>query len=186
MRTLPLLGLIAVAGCRSGPRPPVELRVGQEWSYIVGSGFQTYVETARVVRPAPVEGADGVLVEGPLGTSRLGVSGERLVLASTPDAVIRPPLPLFVPTSAVWHGRVEFRDATLPAGGRIETSDVELPVGGRTLKCRLSVAKIRVGDEPVEIRTWFHAGSGIVQQEQRTNGLADQNLKLLRSPDDRP
>lgn len=164
----------------------MDLRVGREWSSIVSSGFQTYVETARVVRPAPVEGADGYLVEGPLGASRIGIAGDRILLAATPDAVIRPPLPLYVPTKAVWHGRVEFRDKTLPAGGRIWTNDAELSVGGRTLKCRLSIVKVTVGDEPVEIRTWFHPSSGIVQQEQRTNGLADQTLKLLRSPDDRP
>lgn len=162
------------------------LDVGRETTLVTQAGFQTFVKPLRIVSRAPLDGSDGVELSGPLGRARMGWIGDRLCVTQTAGAILRPPLPILTPVSktpVVWHGRTEVGDRTIPSGAKIVTEEAKLSVEGRTLPCRVATVSLTLqGEPPVELRTWFHKGSGLVQQEQRVDRALVFRTRALRLP----
>ena len=123
-----------------------------------------------------------------LGESRLAWNKKTLQASMLANTVFIPPIPLLVEdkipegktsrddefvAAATWKGHFESfgksRGATATLGQRRTTiSNGEIKVVETVL--RIQIEGVR-DDVPIEVRTCFERGVGIVKQEQRTNRL---------------
>lgn len=170
---------LLLVGC--APPRLLPLAVGQHWDYRVRSGVERDVARVEVAREAPVAGGTGWELRGPMGVSRLGYQGERLVAEGLGGAFVRPPLPIGIPvkTQALWRGWVLTPKGELPAKATVVAREAKLTVRGRPQTLNRTVVTMRVGGRTVELSTWYAPGEAIVQQEQRTDERLDLSLERV-------
>lgn len=159
-----------VFGC-GGPERLAPLSVGRKWDYRFRWGLEREMGRIEVVREVPVAGGTGWELRGPMGVSRLGYVGDRLVADQLGGAFLSPSLPIGVPvkSTVLWRGWVVSPDGRQPAKATIKAEEKSLKIQGRERNLNRTVVTMRVGGRAVELATWYAPGDGIVQQEQRTN-----------------
>ena len=178
-RSIFLLSLLLL-GCGSPPRL-VPLAVGAHWDYRFRWGLERETGRIEVVREVPVGGGTGWELRSPMGVSRLGYQGDRLVASQLGGAFLTPPLPIGIPvgTRAVWHGRVTSLRGETPGSAKVEAAPAKLLVSGQKRTLDRTVVTLRVGGKIVELVTHYAPGEGIVQQEQRTDDRLDLALDRI-------
>jgi hypothetical protein len=194
-----MLPLIALAtGCRGGS-DLMPLDVGHSWNYIVKAGFDTYVTPIKVDREVSVANTRGVELASTLGTSRMAWTGDSLVAERLAGTQFVPPIPLLFKAEETsdrpWKGHLQFVDQGFldpkdPADNRegqprlatatqSQKGDDDIPFGGKKIHCMRSTVRLQTAAHSIELITWFSAGLGIVQQEQRTDDKLLVRLTLL-------
>lgn len=165
------------------------MKSGKHWTYQVRAGFDRRVETIRVLRPLTVASVDGFELAGPLGLSRLAWVGNTLVTESAVNAHFSPPLPILMPgveltkdlprRVATWHGRVVALGKERPGSAVLTERIDKIEVGSRKASTILATLTLTIPNGKIELESWYEEGTGIVQQEQRTNGARIVQLLLL-------
>lgn len=188
--------LCVLLGCGQGGPSYMLLKEGKEWSYQVKSGFRDSVVTLKVGKPISVGGLRGFAINSDLGESRFAWDGRTLVASKLANTVFVPPIPIlaedkipdkknareneFVP-AITWKGRItSFGKSRTATGGLSQRRSMLQTVTGDIAVVE-TVVKLDIGAIPMELRTWFQRGTGIVKQEQRTNRKWLVGLELLRS-----
>lgn len=185
--------------CGQGGPSYLPLVDEKEWSYIARSSFQDNVVNLKVGNRISVGGFDGRVLTSELGESRMAWDNKRLVASMLSNTIFIPPVPLlvedkipdkkkdreaeFVPAEE-WTGSFEslgkVRKAKATLSQRRSTLQLttgEVNVVETVLKVQIDGAKDEV---PLELRTWFERGKGIVRQEQRTNRMLIVGLEFLK------
>lgn len=180
-----LLTLLIPLGCaRDDALMPLE--VGREVSYVVRTGFTSTVEPVRVARRLPVAGVRGAELVGPMGASRLAWREGVLYADSTVNGRFSPPLPLLAEDGKqrTWHGRLETLGQEQPASAILKHEKETLRLGSRRVATTLAKVVLDLPDSKgtIELDSWYQPGTGLVQQEQRTNGRRVLQLQLLSGP----
>jgi len=191
------LGLLMACG-QGGPSylPLVDEK---EWSYIEKSSFQDNVVNLKVGNKISVGGVEGRVLNSELGECRMAWDGKKLIASMLSNTVFIPPIPLLLEdkipekkkdrdaefvTADVWSGSFEslgkVRKAKATLGqrrGTLQMASGEVSVVETVLKVEIDGVK---DDVPLELRTWFERGKGIVRQEQRTNRMLIVGLEFLK------
>lgn len=168
-RFLPLVLVVGTTlGCGSDSRL-APLSVGQKWDYKFQFGL--HVESGQIVvaREVPVAGGVGWELKGPMGVSRVGYDGDRLVADQLAGAFLRPPLPIGVPLKdkvPVWKGWVQSAGAPKPAKATITASETRIEIGSRRRSANKTVVRMWIDGKAIELATYYIPGSGIVSQDQ--------------------
>ena len=180
--------MVFLVACGQGGPSYMPLVDEKEWSYSEFSTFQRNVPVIKVGKKISVGGVEGRVLTSDLGESRLAWDGKKLVASMLANTIFNPPIPLlvedkipdkrstreedYVPADD-WTGHFEslgkVRSARAILSQRrtvIQLNSGETNVIETVLKVRIEGAKDEV---PLELRTWFERGGGIVRQEQRTN-----------------
>lgn len=182
---LPLLAL----GCaRDDTLMPLE--VGQEVTYVVKTGFASAIEPVKIVRNLPVAGVRGVEMTGPLGSSRLAWKDGVLLADATSHGRFSPPIPLLdaklteKSKPRTWHGRLEILGQEQPANAILTQKKETIALGSRRVATTVSTLTLDLpaSNGKIELISWYQPGTGLVQQEQRTNGRRVLRLELLSGP----
>jgi predicted small lipoprotein YifL len=183
-----LVPLVLLVGCGQGGPSYMPLVDEKEWQYSETSSFQRNVPTIKVGKKISVGGFEGRVLTGELGESRLAWSKKTLYASMLANTIFNPPIPLLVEDKIPekkksredelvradsWDGHFESlgktRGATATLSQRrvtVQLTSGETNVVETVLRVQIDGAK---GDVPIEVRTWFERGVGIVRQEQRTN-----------------
>ena len=171
--SLPLLLLLS--GCGSSERL-LPLAVGQRWTYTFRHGMERELGTVEVTREVPVETGMGWELRSPMGVSRLGYVGDRLVASQLGGAFLVPALPIGLPVKrhAEWRGWVTSTAGRRPAKATIVATEGKLGVQGRPRAVNRTVVTMRLGGHVVELTTLYTPGDAIALQEQTT----DDKLEL--------
>jgi hypothetical protein len=188
--------LFALLGCGQGGPSYMLLKEGKEWSYQVKSSFHDNVVTMKVGKPISVGGLRGYSLESELGESRFAWDGRVLVASKLANTIFVPPIPIlaedkipdkknareneFVP-AIPWKGRITSFGKSRAASGNLSQRRSILQTVTGDVSVVETVVKLDIGAIPMELRTWFERGKGIVKQEQRTNRKWLVGLELLRS-----
>jgi hypothetical protein len=191
---------ILLSACGQGGPSYLPLVDEKEWSYSVRSNFQDNVFTMKVGNKVSVGGVEGRVMTGGLGEARFAWDKKRLISSMLANTSFIPPVPLlvedkipekkktrdaeFVPVEE-WSGTFESLGKTRKAKATLSQrrSILTLPSGDTNvvetvLKVQIEGAK---DDVPLELRTWFERGKGIVRQEQRTNRNLIVGIELIRN-----
>jgi hypothetical protein len=183
-----LIPVVLLGACSQGGPSYMPLVDEKEWKYSTLSDFQRNVPVIKIGKKISVGGVEGRVLTGDLGESRLAWDGKKLVASMMANTIFNPPIPLlsedkipekkknreeeFVP-SETWAGKFEnlgkIRDAKATLSQRrtvVQLTSGEANVVETVLKVQIEGMK---DDVPLEVRTWFERGVGIVRQEQRTN-----------------
>lgn len=163
---------------------------GRSWTYTFRTPFQTFVEQVEVKGETPVGSEPGVVLTGPMGTSRLGWQGDTLYAARLANAGFSPPIPLVVEAGGKgkatrkWKGTIEAFGHKREAFATMTQESARVASGGirfTTIKSELDLQAREAGGKSIhiEVTTWFRPGVGIVEQVQRTNRKLIVGLKLL-------
>jgi hypothetical protein len=160
------------------------LDVGHSWNYIVKAGFDTYVTPVKVSRELSVADVSGVELACTLGTSRLAWAGDALMADRLVGTQFEPSLPILFRGDETherpWKGQVVFVDRASPATAtQSQKGDDDISFGGKKIHCVRSTVRLKTAAHSIELITWFSAGLGIVQQEQRTDDRLSVRLTLL-------
>ena len=181
LHSLVCLGVVSFAalGCGGGDEY-MPLKVNRTWTYRVSSGFEKHTVPIRVDRAMTVASSSGYELSGPLGVSRVGWSGKKLVAEYMVNAKFSPPIPLLVPMEldknkppkqvAVWHGHIDALGRVKPSSAILTEQVDSVELGTRKVSTILAVLEIKMPGGSVELKSWYQSGVGLVQQEQRTNG----------------
>jgi hypothetical protein len=107
-----------------------------------------------------------------------------LVAEMTAGARLTRPLPLLNParTEMQWQGWIGSGGKRKAARATIRRTADTVEVQGRTVSAVRSDVAIKTESELLEIRSWFRKGSGLVRQEQRTNGRLDLSAEWVSGP----
>ncbi len=177
---------LSVAGCRREGSDLMPLNVGHSWNYTIRSvrGLYTYVSPITVSREVSVANTQGVELKSSLGPSRMAWAGDALLVERLAGTQFIPPLPLVYRTDETherhWKGTVIFVDNTSPAWAvQSQGPDDDLIYGGKKIHCIRSTIQFHTASRDIELETWFSAGLGIVQQEQRTDGILLVKLQQI-------
>jgi hypothetical protein len=172
----------------------------KEWQYTENSTFQRNVPTVKIGRKISVGGVEGRVLTSELGESRLAWNKKTLQASMLANTMFNPPIPLLIEDKipegktsrddefsgvTTWKGHFESfgksRGATATLSQRRTTT---LLTTGET-KVVETVLRISIDgskdDVPIEVRTCFERGVGIVRQEQRTNRLQIVDLQKIGS-----
>jgi hypothetical protein len=182
------LALGSMLGC--GTRTEwFPMKLGNHWNYQVRAGFDRRVEPVKVLRALTVASTDGFELAGPLGVSRLAWKHGVLLAESTVNARFAPPLPLLIPGAdlsksapkqvAIWHGRVVTLGRERPGSAVITEQLEKIDVGSQKVSTILATVTLHTPSGKIELDSWYQEGVGLVQQEQRTNGVRIVQLQLL-------
>ncbi len=165
------------------------MRVGKHWTYQVRAGFDRRVEPVRVIRSLPVDSVNGFELGGPLGQSRLAWKHGTLYADSAVNARFSPPIPLLIPgveitkdvprRVATWHGRVISLGKERPGSAVLTERTEKILVGTQKVQTILATVTLQIPGGKIELESWYQDGVGLVQQEQRTNGVRIVQLQLL-------
>ncbi|RYG35130.1 hypothetical protein EON81_13635 [bacterium] len=180
MRRASILLPLLLVGCSRTERL-MPLEEGRSWTYSIRAGFEVAVEQVKVVRPISVAGAAGMELVGPLGISRMAWKDGVLYASQSAGARFTPALPIFVPPgrTVTYHGRMETARGRVPTSGTIKSVEGQtVNLGAREFSTTRTTVVLKAGEDGIELITWFAAGVGIVQQEQRTNNVLDLQLQL--------
>lgn len=187
-----LLASLASSGCRGGGSDLMPLDIGHQSTYIVKAGFDTYVTPIKVDREVSVANTRGVEMTSILGATRLAWVGDALMAERLAGTQFVPPLPILFRAEETndrpWKGRVQFVDRgsldpnSPPATAmQSQKGDDDLPYQGKKIHCIRSTIRLKTAVHSIELITWFSAGLGIVQQEQRTDDKLLIRLSLLET-----
>jgi hypothetical protein len=184
-----LLAATGLAGCRGGS-DLMPLDVGHSWTYMVTApqSFKTFVVPMKVTRELSVANVRGAEINSTLGVSRLAWIGDGLMAEKLAGTQFIPPLPIVFKAEETherpWKGRVVFVDRSSPATGTQSQKGDDLDFGGSKIHCIRSTVRLKTAAHSIELITWFSAGLGIVQQEQRTDEklLVKSTLLPLKQP----
>jgi len=160
--------------------------VGHSWTYVVKAprSFNTYITQVKVARRLPVADVTGVELTSDLGPSRLAWKGDELVAERLIGTQFAPALPILFASGETydrpWSGRVDFVDrGSFATATQSQKGEDDLTFEGRKIHCVESTIKFKTAAHSIELLTWFSDGLGIVQQEQRTDGILVLQIKLL-------
>jgi hypothetical protein len=172
-----------IGGCSRQPEL-MPLYVGRETTYVVRSGLDSKVDPVKVVREVPIAGVRGYELKGPLGVSRLAWKDGVLLASSTANARFDPPLPLLAldKKDRRWSGTVEVRGQSSEAEATLQHQEERIEIGGRRMETTLASLRLKMPRGSIELLSWFHPGSGLVQQEQRTNDQLVLRMEILGGP----
>ena len=182
MNRWPLLAFaLLVVGCRDKSTDLMPLKVKNEWQYLVRPGLQKYTDTLKVTREISVANVQGYELAGQMGVCRMAWKNGKLLTNEMANARFVPPLPLYsYRKKEPWTGWVYSLNKKEPARGEVTYEPQKLEVSGRKISTIRSTASLKIMNRQVELTTWFEAGVGIVQQEQRTNNELDVSIQLIR------
>ena len=189
MKQLALLApLVLLGACGQGGPSYMPLVDDKEWSYSEMSSFQQNVATIKVGKKISVGGVEGRVLTGELGESRMAWDKKRLIASMMANTSFNPPIPLLVEDKIPDKKKsreeefvpVEELPITFESLGKIRKAKATLSQRRTTLQLTTgetqvveTVLKVQIDgvkdDVPLELRTWFERGVGIVRQEQRTN-----------------
>lgn len=162
------------------------LKVGSTWSYTTWNGFSSSTQEVKVARKLPVAATEGVELQGPMGTSRLAWRGNTLYAEALPNTRLYKPLPILVandPKAAEsWKGTVETATAVTAAQAMLRQQNESIEIGTRRYDSTKATVSMKIGNDDLELETWYAKGIGPVRQEQRTNGKLDYKVELLSGP----
>ena len=182
--------LVFLGACGQGGPSYMPLVDEKEWSYSEMSSFQTNIPTIRVGNKVSVGGVEGRVLTGDLGESRMAWNNKRLEASMLANTMFNPPIALlvedkipdkkksreeeFVPVYD-WTGKFESLGKTRNAKAILSQRRTVIQLSSGDASVVETVLKVQiegVNDEvPLEVRTWFERGVGIVRQEQRTNRM---------------
>lgn len=164
------------------------LRKGKTWNYKASLHFQEITTKMKVIGPITVGQGQGWQIESSMGNSRLAWINGKLVASELSGTRYDPPLVLLAPdsikTPLSWSGRVfssgvEYDGkATLRQENLTKKKD-QIEIGGikySTIKCSHD---LMIGDNKVELTTWYSSGIGIIRQEQTRNGDLVPSLEYI-------
>lgn len=160
----------------------------KEWQYSETSTLQRNVPLIRIGKKISVGGVEGRVLSSDLGESRLAWNNKVLQASMLANTVFSPPIPLLVEDkipelkksrdeefilAKTWKGHFESfgrsRGATATLSQRrLVSSPGTDEINGVETILRVSIEGSKE-DVPIEVRTWFERGVGIVSQVQRTN-----------------
>lgn len=185
--------------CGQGGPSYLPLVDEKTWQYAVTSNFQNNVATIKVGPKVSVGGFGGRTLTSELGESRVAWDRHRLVASMMANTIFNPPIPLlvddkipdkkknreaeFVPVEE-WTGTFESLGKSRHAKATLSQrrSTLQMTVG--EVNVVETVLKLQIDgmkdDVPLELRTWFERGRGIVRQEQRTNRTLIVGLEFLK------
>ncbi|HTQ08605.1 MAG TPA: hypothetical protein VMI31_00895 [Fimbriimonadaceae bacterium] len=162
------------------------LDVGHEWTYIVKAprSFLSYVTKVKVARRLSVADTAGVELASDLGPSRLAWKGNELLAERLIGTQFAPALPLVFSSGETyerpWSGRVTFVDrGSFATASESQKGNDDLTFEGRRIHCIESTIELKTAAHRIELLTWFSEGLGIVQQEQRTDGVLVLQIRQL-------
>lgn len=183
MRGLVLALPLVLVGCASSP-DIMPLRVGATWTYRVHADFPIYAEAVKVVRRTAVSGHEGFVLEGPLGESTMSWQGKRLVAERLGAVRFDPPIPLLVlnGSGAVWQGKMSGLTGVESAAANLGQASETITLNGKSYKTTRTTLTLSSQAHAIELTTWFAPGSGIVRQEQLTDGRQNLSLELVSGP----
>lgn len=184
---LPLFAGIALAlgGCaqRNDLMP---LEVGTTWKYTVRSGMSSLLAKLTVVRQEPVAGVSGYELQSNLGNFRIAWKGDTLFAESLGGTRFSPALPLVKQTSArwggAWRGRISYFGRQTDGTASISQEAGSVSVGARKLTTVKVQTTMQVDGKKIELESHFSPGVGLVQQEQRVDGLLVLGMKYQEGP----
>ena len=177
-----------IAGCGQGGPSYMPLVDDKEWQYSTLSDFQHNVPVIKVGKKVSVGGVEGRVLTSDLGESRFAWDKNRLVASLMANTVFNPPIPIlvedkiperrksreeeFVPAEE-WSGSFESLGKTRKAKATLSQRRTVVQLSTGETNVVETVLKVQIDglkdDVPLELRTWFERGVGIVRQEQRTN-----------------
>lgn len=179
--SIPLLAC-SLCACGAGGDDYMPLQTGKTWTYKVQANLNPYVEPIKVNRRISVAGVDGFELTGPLGQSRLAWKDGHLLADRLGSSRFNPPITLLAPSlkrPVDWKGQVSSLAGREDGKASLTQTSEEITLGGRkysTLRSRLALETPR---HTIELLTWFSAGTGIVRQEQRTDGRQNIAFEIL-------
>lgn len=186
------LGLGAVcagnlSGCARSSSSMYPFEPGHRWTYSVRAGFLTRVEEVKVLGPATVAGGPGWILGGEMGRSRLAWQNQVLVAEELPGTRLSPPLPILdlqqqPGTFRRWRGILTANGRPFEATAELTMASTKLKIAGRDAPTSKTTLVLKLEDRSVELISWYIEGTGLVRQEQRTNGLQDRALEYLTGP----
>ncbi|RYG25165.1 hypothetical protein EON82_08180 [bacterium] len=158
-------------GCGSSDHL-VPLSVGKKWDYRFRWGVRQETGKLEVVREVPVANGTGWELRSPMGVSRLGYEGDRLVATQLGDAFLVPPLPIGLPVGkkTTWQGWITTHAGKKAAKASIAAESDKQKIAGRTRTLNKTVVQLKTESTSTELATWYAPGDGIVLQEQVSNG----------------
>ncbi len=182
-----LVGAVVATGCGANDAM-MPLKKDHIWTYRARTVFERHTVPIRVTRAITVDGTSGFELAGPLGVSRIAWKSNRLIAESMVNARFVPPIPLLIPSSdlkdaprqvASWHGRTYSLGIERPSSATLTEQKETLDLGTRKIQTVLAIVNLRLPTGVLEIKSWYQAGVGLVQQEQRTNGKRIIQLVLV-------
>ncbi len=195
-----LIPMIVIGACSQGGPSYMPLVDEKEWQYSETSSFQRNVPTVKVGKRVSVGGVEGRVLNGDLGESRLAWNKKTLQASMLSNTMFNPPIPILVEDKIPerkkskdeefiraenWTGHFESygksRRATATLSQRrttITLTSGETNVVETVLRVQLAGSK---DDIPIEVRTCFERGVGIVKQEQRTNRTLIMSMDKIGS-----
>lgn len=185
MRTVFVLALaVFAAGCKPDAPAEMPLTPGMTWTYSVRTPYYTYVEPLTVKAESPVGKTKGAELQGPMGRSRLGWEGSRLVAATLGHTQFEPPLPLLdvAKPEGTWSGLMIVSGKSAKATATLKMDREQLRTAARTFSTIRSTLTVKSGERSMELISWFSPGVGLVRQEQRNEGSLALHMEWIRGP----
>jgi hypothetical protein len=177
------LAVALLAGC-SGEPDLMPMKVGTSITYVVTHGLQRYVEPVKVTGTVPILGRTGYELSGPMGVSRFVWKDGVLYASQASNARFNPPIPLVASDGKIrkWSGKLEALDSVTDATAEMVQKADKLSLGPNQINTTMSVLTVTMSRGSIELTTWFQAGVGIVQQEQRTGPELVLRMEMLGGP----
>lgn len=159
------------------------MRQGREWTYLVPQASSTM--TVKAISQVRVGTGSGWLLSAEGGSSRLMWQGGKLLASELGAMKFDPPLALLQPDTPrnawEWKGTAASRMKSFKTAIRAAQEPEKLKISGVQRDTLAVTLQFRIGDDDIEMKTWFERGSGILAQEQRNNGELASSLTLLSS-----
>lgn len=184
------LGGLVLLGSLGGCRGSSDFVPGTTWNYSVRWGTQnTLVTTIKVTRKITVGGEEGFELRGPNGVSRLAERDGLLVAGELNGTRFDPPLPLLRITNPVtgedpvtvktWEGQMIFLKSSQTCRAKLDQHQFKDLWQSKKVKTQVATLTLTTArNRVIEIRTEYLAGTGILNQEQRTDGNFNFAIEL--------
>lgn len=175
---------LTAGGCARGGSNLMPLEEGRSWTYLVQSGFNSFVDEVKVTRRLSVASSPGAELSGPLGTTRMAWHDGALLVEQAVDTQFVPPLPILFDaqetSDRAWKGVATLVGSSAPARATQEQSvDDDFRVDSGKIRAIKSTVHLERKGHDIELITWFAPNRGILQQEQRTDGVLVVRAKQL-------
>lgn len=164
---------LGLSGCGRLSTDFFPLELGQSRTFHVEAEGIAAVEDLVVRRRTSVEGHPGYELAGPMGVSRLGWVGGRLVAEQLTDTTLSPPLPILLARDgkADWEGVIVTVGTRRTGTATIEQGEDSMEVEGRLTKCRHVKIEMDLPDQTTIIEIWYAPRIGPVRWEQYSGGV---------------
>lgn len=179
--------ILFLSGCKNkNEETYLPLEIGNKWIYTVRSGLQVRIDTLKVIRETFIDGYRGWDIQGPGGITSLYWINKILKVKYMPNLKVSPSLPLLDVSKKdayfKWKGFIIFEGKTMAATANIKQYQDKYQEGGKKFNCLKSHLEIYTDNKTIELISWFHTGTGIICQQQRTNNYLDISLEYLTGP----